>query len=447
MPLIDCIRAAGNTSAGMASEFGGVQLDALKEQLWLRISSDALARLAAENPARAENEIRSICRQIFVQDVLPNASSLDEPERESLVNALLDALFGFGPLEEMLADPEVTEIMVNGTHSIYCEKHGKLYRSEKAIHTDEEVGALIDRIIGPIGRRIDESCPMVNARLPEGHRVHAIIPPLALDGPVLTIRKFTAHVITLEEMVSLGSIEESMVAFLCWAVAARTSMAVSGGTGTGKTTFLNALSCKISSQERILTIEDSAELRFLEHPHVVRLESRPPNAEGMGQVSIRDLVINALRMRPDRIIVGECRGPEALDMLQAMNTGHDGSLTTLHANSPADAISRLTVMVRYAADLPIDVIERQAASAIDLILQLARGSCGDRYLSQIVALSYDEEAQRVKVLPLYQREYFDEPGTWIALPDWMETLERKGIATDGEVRGWKQEIGMPALPS
>lgn len=444
MTLNDCIRAAGNAGETYASDVRGRQLDALKQQLWLRIPSDKLARMVTDNPLRAENEIRSICRQVFARNSLPGIGMLDEEEREALVRSLLDALFGLGPLEAMLSDPEVTEIMVNGTQSVYCERRGKLFACGQPFGSGDEVRALIDRIISPLGRRIDESSPMVNARLPEGHRVHAVIPPLSLDGPVLTIRKFAEHVITLDEMVDMRSLDKETAQFLRWAVAARVSIAVSGGTGTGKTTLLNALSCEIPFQERILTIEDSAELRFLEHPHVVRLEARPANAEGTGQVTIRDLVVNALRMRPDRIVVGECRGAEALDMLQAMNTGHDGSLTTLHANSPADAVSRLAVMVRYAADLPVDVIERQIASAIDVMLQLARAPSGDRFLSQIVALSYDDERRAVQVTPLFKREYFQRKGVWSAAPDWMDRLEDRGVAEREEVEKWKRQVGLPA---
>jgi pilus assembly protein CpaF len=447
MSLADCIREAGNTVQTAAPNVRAAQLDALKEQLWLRISSDELARLSADNPARAENEIRSIARQVFARGLLPGGYTLTDQERADLVEALLDALFGLGPIEELLVDEEVTEIMVNGCHSIFCERAGVLQRYRKTFGSDEEVRAVIDRIIGPLGRRIDESSPMVNARLPEGHRVHAVIPPLSLDGPVLTIRKFTARVITLDQMVGIRTLDESVRCLLGWAVRARVSVAVSGGTGTGKTTLLNALSCEISPNERILTIEDSAELRFTEHPHVVRLEARPPNAEGTGQVTIRDLVVNALRMRPDRIVVGECRGAEALDMLQAMNTGHDGSMTTLHANSPTDAISRLAVMVRYAADLPVDVIEQQAASALDLILQVTRAPTGQRFLSKIVSVDYSRINRTMQLNSLYEREYFDERGRWMAVPSWLDTLTRRGIASDEEVRSWTSKAGLRALAS
>lgn len=279
---------------------------------------------------------------------------------------------------------------------------------------------------------------MVNARLPEGHRVHVIIPPLALDGPVMTVRKFAKRVMTLDDMVERESFDERMRTFLVWAVRARKSIAVSGGTGSGKTTLLNALSCELSPEERIITIEDSAELRFLEHPHVVRLEARPRNAEGTGEVTIRDLVTNALRMRPDRIVVGECRGAEALDMLQAMNTGHDGSLTTLHANSPTDVVARLTTMVRYAVDLPVDVIESNVASAFDPIVQTARSLDGTRFVSELAELAYDREKRCCRVRVLYRREPSEREGRWQAFPGWLDGLSDAGIAADGEVEQWKR---------
>lgn len=279
---------------------------------------------------------------------------------------------------------------------------------------------------------------MVDARLPQGHRVNVIIPPIALNGPTITIRKFTQHVITLDEMERGGTIDAELHRFLVWAVQARRSIAVSGGTGSGKTTLLNALSCVIPHSERIVTIEDSAELRFFEHPHVVSLEARPRNAEGMGQVTIRDLVINSLRMRPDRIIVGECRGAEALDMLAAMNTGHAGSLTTLHANTPEEAISRLTTMVRYEADLPVDVIEANIASAIDLVVQTQRTAQGMRLITDVVSFKFDRDRERCETIPLYKRAPDQQRGRWVAIPSWVDSLSAFGIAREQEVRAWKQ---------
>ncbi|MCF0232183.1 MAG: CpaF family protein, partial [Enterococcus sp.] len=298
------------------------RFEALKAQVQSSVSMDSLAQLMVDNPRQAISEITRACNMAFEAKMWNN---LDIESRQELIQQIINNVFGLGPLEELIQDNEITEVMVNGPDSVFYEKKGILYKHHLKFSSDEQIRALIDRILGPLGRRIDESSPMVNARLKQGHRVNAIIPPLSLVGSVLTIRKFSENVITLENMQSSGSIDAKVRKFLEWAIIARKNIAVSGGTGSGKTTLLNAMSCKIPFKERIITIEDSAELRFLEHPHVVKLEARPRNAEGKGEVSIRDLVINSLRMRPDRIVVGECRGGEALDMLQAMTTGHDGS--------------------------------------------------------------------------------------------------------------------------
>ena len=416
------------------------RLEDLKQELYCRFSSDEIARLVVDSPLRARNEIKSVCTGIFEgnawSNVLPH-------EREQLIERLIDTVFGLGPLEALLNDTEITEIMVNGAEAVFYEKEGKLYSHDRVFATDDQVRALIDRIIGPLGRRIDESSPMVNARLKEGHRVNAIIPPLALDGPTLTIRKFRERLYTLEEMEQLGSLSAPMRQFLRWSVLARKNIAVSGGTGSGKTTLLNALSCVIPKTERIVTIEDSAELKFMYHPHVVRLESRPRNAEGLGEVTIRDLVINALRMRPDRIIVGECRGAEAFDMLQAMNTGHDGSLTTLHANSSTDAITRLSAMVRYAADLPISVIEAQIASAIDLVVQTARATDGLRYIQEMMVLGQNAQGESEPLL-LYQRSSRDGQEKWMMPQQCLDEFCAKGVADREEVASWFQFISSEA---
>ncbi len=331
MTLLDRVRAAGNETPAASRATRDEMLEWLKERVREQLPADDIASLAKGNPERARNEIRAVCRAAF-----EGSGRFDTglAEQEALADTLIDSMWASGLSNLFLADESITEIMVNGSRSLFYERDGVLHQSEFCFASDDEVRMLIDRIIGPLGRRIDESSPMVNARLAQGHRVNAIVPPLALDGPMLTIRTFSSRVITLQDMVESGSIEECVQRLLVWAVRARKSIAVSGGTGSGKTTLLNALSLPCPPDERIITIEDSAELRFLEHPHVVRLEARPRNAEGVGEVTIRDLVANALRMRPDRIIVGECRGGEALDMLSAMNTGHEGSLTTLHANSP-----------------------------------------------------------------------------------------------------------------
>lgn len=397
---------------------------------------DEIASLMASNPLKAENEVRTACAEVFSHDPWLASS---ETEREYLTSALVDSVFGLGPLESMLSDESITEIMVNGCNSLFIERDGKLTRQPDAFSSDEQVRALIDRIIGPLGRRIDESSPTVNARLFQGHRVHAVIPPIAIDGPVLTIRKFRDHVILLEEMVASGSFDSLVRSFFVWAVRSRKNMAISGGTGSGKTTLLNALSCCILPDERIVTIEDSAELRFFEHPHVVRLEARPRNAEGFGEITIKDLVINALRMRPDRIVVGECRGEEAFDMLQAINTGHDGSLTTLHANSPDDAVLRLEAMVRYAGDLPVDVIEAQIASALDCIVQIARAPDGRRYVSEISEVSYSRQERRVDLRPLFKRDVDENSASWLSAPSWIDQLPSRGTCTEEEVGEWKRK--------
>lgn len=423
------ISSSNNLSTNKVSD-----LSILQKQVQEIISTDKLAEYISVNPRRAQAEIRNAAYSCFAR---PKWESYTDEMKKKLLNELLDFMFGFGPIETLLDNPEITEIMVNGTSSIYYEKNGKLFRSRQKFSSDDQVRALVDRILGPLGRRIDEASPMVNARLSAGHRVNAIISPLSIDGTILTIRKFTQHVITLEEMIDMNSIDSKLLKFLTWAVLLRKNIAVSGGTGSGKTTLLNALSCKIPHEERVITIEDSAELRFLEHPHVVRLEARPRNAEGSGEITIRDLVINALRMRPDRIVVGECRGSEALDMLQAMNTGHDGSLTTLHANSPAETISRLTTMVRYAAELPVEVIENYISSAIDLVIQTSRAIDGSRYVSNVVSFYYDENDKKCKTNELFYRGPFDKSGKWINFPNWIDNVIDFNYASKKEVEQWK----------
>ncbi len=437
MTLLARVQAAGNADSLQRAYGKADALETLRSRVREGLSADDIAKLALENPEKARNEIRALCRSEFEDGLL---HEVDPVQKGQLVEELIDSMLGLGPLEALLSDESVTEIMVNATQSIFFERDGMLHESEMSFSSDDEVRMLIDRIVGPLGRRIDESSPMVNARLPQGHRVNAIIPPLAVDGPMLTIRTFSSRVITLEDMVKSGSIEPDVRLFLIWAVRLRKSIAVSGGTGSGKTTLLNALSCHIPDSERIITIEDSAELRFLKHPHVVRLEARPRNAEGVGEVTIRDLVANALRMRPDRIIVGECRGGEALDMISAMNTGHEGSLTTLHANAPKEAVSRLVTMVRFAAELPVDVIEAQIATAFSLIVQTARSASGMRVVSCVSGVSFDEASRSCVVEDYYERDERTGRGVWKALPDWGRLLNMRGVATEGEVETWRRGL-------
>jgi len=320
------------------------------------------------------------------------AVPLSAEERELLVAELTDDVLGYGPIERYLDDPTVTEVMVNAGSPIYIERAGRLHRTETRFVTEEHLRRVIDRIVGQVGRRIDESSPMVDARLLDGSRVNAIIPPLAIDGPSLTIRKFSKDAFTLDDLVAFGTLSTETTEFLDACVRGRLNILISGGTGTGKTTLLNVVSSLIPDDERIVTVEDAAELR-LGQDHVVRLEARPSNLEGRGEVTIRDLVRNALRMRPDRIIVGEVRSGEALDMLQAMNTGHEGSLSTLHANAPRDALARLETMVLMAGlDLPMRAVREQSASALDLIVHLTRLRDGTRrvtHITEVVGMEGD----------------------------------------------------------
>src|SRR5262245_17634524 len=314
---------------------------------------------------------------------LANETGISRDDRERLTAEIADDILGYGPLERLLADDSITEVMVNGPSEIWIERQGRLYETTVRFTDDSHLRRIINRMVAQVGRRIDESSPMVDARLPDGSRVNAIIHPLSLSGPLLTIRKFAKKRLGLQDMINLGSLNEESVDFLKRCIQAQLNILIAGGTGSGKTTLLNALSSAIPDHERIVTIEDAAELQ-LNQRHVLRLEARPPNIEGEGAVPIRDLVRNSLRMRPDRIIVGECRGPEALDMLQAMNTGHDGSLSTVHSNTSRDALSRIETMVLMAGyDLPMRAIRQQIASALDLIVHLERMTDGSRKVTAI----------------------------------------------------------------
>ncbi len=334
-------------------------------------------------------EGRQVIEPFFNKAIAEAGLVLSRTERNQLFEMIVAEILGFGPIQPLLDDDSVTEIMVNGPNRVYAERGGKLVRVNIKFQDNNHVQRIIERILAPLGRRVDESSPMVDARLPDGSRVNAVIPPLAIDGPSITIRKFSKAPLTVEDLIRFGSFTEEFAQFIEAAVISRLNIIVSGGTGSGKTTLLNVLSSFIPSDDRIITIEDSAELQ-LRQEHVVRLETRPPNIEGRGEVSIRDLVINSLRMRPDRLVIGECRGGEALDMLQAMNTGHDGSMSTAHSNSPRDTLTRLETMVLMAGmELPLRAIRQQIASAVDIIVHVERMRDGSRrvvYCTEVVGM-------------------------------------------------------------
>jgi pilus assembly protein CpaF len=406
--------------------------DRLIEALDLRrLDVDALG--SDELRKRAEAALRAIVGK------MDGAGELDRAiDREELVQDVLNEALGLGPLEAYLRDDSVTEIMVNSPSQVYVERNGRLQRADKVFSSAQAVLGVIGRIVAPLGRHIDESSPLVDARLADGSRVNAIIPPLALKGPCITIRKFRRGLFSAANLIERGTLTQQMASFLETCVRMRRNVVISGGTGSGKTTLLNVLSSFIPAQERILTIEDSAELQ-LSQEHWVALEARPSNIEGKGQVSIRELVRNALRMRPDRIVIGECRGGEALDMLQAMNTGHDGSLTTLHANSPRDALSRLETMVLMSGmELPVRAIREQIASAVHLIVQQTRFADGTRRLAAISEISGMElDVITLQDIFQFKQDGFDGEGRVLGrfvatgfVPKFYDDLQRRGLPVD-----------------
>ncbi len=379
--------------------------------------------LASNKHSRAEMEelISSYCQRVLDEYPTP----VPRGERARIVSDICDEILGLGPIEPLLKDETITEVMVNGPEKVFVERNGKIQLTNVQFHDNTHLMTIIERIVAPLGRRVDESSPLVDARLADGSRVNAIVPPLSLIGPCLTIRKFTKDPFSVDNLIGFGTLSEEMAEFLKACVKARLNIMVSGGTGSGKTTTLNVLSSFIPNNERIVTIEDAAELR-LQQDHVVTLESRPANLEGRGAITIRDLVRNALRMRPDRIIVGEVRSGEALDMLQAMNTGHDGSLTTGHANSPRDILSRVETMVLMAGmDLPVRAIREQIASALDLIIQQTRIQDGSR------KITYITEVQKME-------------GDTIVLQDLFRYVQT-GINENGKSVGYYESTGLQPM--
>ena len=399
-----------------------------------RMTASGVDREGLERQARAK--IDEIVSEVIKSGKLPRSM---DPER--IKKEVFDEALRLGPLEDLLDDPTVSEIMVNGPHQVYVERGGRLQLTDLQFADDASVNAIIERIVAPLGRRIDESQPYVDARLKDGSRVNAIIPPLSLSGPSITIRKFSKKTLTVEDFIRFGTWNANAAAFMEVCVKLRKNIIVAGGTGSGKTTLLNLLSSFIPETERIVTVEDAAELKLVQ-PHVVRLEARPPNVEGKGAVTIRDLVKNCLRMRPDRIIVGECRSGEALDMLQAMNTGHDGSLTTVHANSPRDVVSRLETMVLMSGmELPSRAIREQIASAVDIIIHESRLADGSRKVTAITEVT-GMEGQNIVMQDLFtfRQSGVDENGRIIgefkptgAMPTFFDTLKSRGINLDPRI--------------
>jgi pilus assembly protein CpaF len=409
------LSSASSTSPGLSAA------DLIKLK---RFINDSLIReLESGNPPLEQRQAFVNQKLVEIFGRLP--TSLPDSIRQQVSQEVINDVLGYGPIQPLLDDPDVSEVMVNGPKSVYVEKSGQLTKTGVTFENNDQVMRVIDRIILPLGRRIDAESPTVDARLPDGSRVNAVIPPVAIDGASITIRKFRKDKLKIEQLIEFGSLTASMAEFLRACVLSRLNIVVSGGTGSGKTTLLNVLSSMIPEHDRIVTIEDAAELQ-LQQDHVLRLETRPANLEGKGMVTIRDLVRNSLRMRPDRIVVGECRGGETFDMLQAMNTGHDGSLTTLHANTPRDALSRMETMVMMAGmDLPLKVIRQQVSSAVDLIIQQTRLQGGERKITAITEVAGME-------------------GDTIVLTD-IFRYEQTGISPEGKSVGQVKATGIRPL--
>jgi pilus assembly protein CpaF len=423
----------GRLSAGLSVSEQEVKQDILQQVVKML----DLSLLANLKDADARAQIQEVCERLLAQASLP----FNLPTRQRLIKEIENEILGLGPLEGLLADPGISDILVNGPGQIYVERRGKLELSNARFDSERHLMTIIDRVVSRVGRRIDESSPMVDARLQDGSRVNAIIPPLSLNGPVMSIRRFPSERLTIDRLIELGELTGTAARVLKTVVRGRLNILISGGTGTGKTTLLNVLSGFIPPDERVVTIEDSAELQ-LQQPHVVRLETRPPNIEGRGEVTQRDLVRNALRMRPDRILVGEVRGAEALDMLQAMNTGHDGSLTTIHANSARDGLTRIESMVAMAGvNLPARSVRAQIASALDLVIQLERQEDGRRRIVSVQEIDGIEgEVITMSEIFRFEREGIDRDGNVVGcfratglVPRFHEELRRRGLELGIEV--------------
>ncbi len=410
---------------------------ALKRELVARLGLATVADMVATpDIEQARAELRVTCQAILNEE---RFARLSPAECERLTARVLDEVVGLGPIQPLLDDATISEVMVNGCEALYYERGGRLHPAEARFESADQILMVVDRILAPLGRRLDKSSPLVNARLANGDRVNAVAAPVGIDGPYVTIRKFSNRITSMDQLVELGSLPGWYATLLRWAVRLRQDIAVAGGTGSGKTTLLNALSCEIDHGERVITIEDSAELRFDPRAHVVRLEARDASIEGTGEVTIRDLVKNALRMRPDRIVVGEVRGAEAIDMLQAMNTGHDGSLTTLHAGTAQEAILRLVLMARFGMDLPASIIEEQVSTALDLLVLSTRRSDGSRRITGLSQVARSPQGG-VELHDLVSYDQVADSWHLEAEPAFVGIAVAEGQIGEEEVRRWRSEV-------
>ena len=425
------------TTAGSSLGWSDELSMTLKHELVGRLGLATVADMVATpDIEQARAELRVTCQAILNEE---RFSRLSPQECEQLTTRVLDEVVGLGPIQPLLDDEGISEVMVNGCEAIYYEHEGCIHLAKERFESPDQILMVVDRILAPLGRRLDKSAPIVNARLANGDRVNAVAAPVGIDGPYVTIRKFSNRITSIGRLVELGSLPPWYAKLLSWSVRLRKDIAVAGGTGSGKTTLLNALSCEIDHGERVITIEDSAELRFDRRAHVVRLEARDASIEGTGEVTIRELVKNALRMRPDRIVVGEVRGAEAIDMLQAMNTGHDGSLTTLHAGTAEEAILRLVLMARFGMDLPASIIEEQVATALDLLVLSARRSDGSRRITSLSEVTRSSKGG-VELSDVVSYESSCDLWHLEREPGFVEQAIEEGRLSREEVQAWRSSV-------
>ena len=439
MSVLERVREAESARERLEQRGSGPELrrarERLRSALVERLGLATIASmLSGDDAARVRSELRVALEAILNTS---EGEPVGEVDRETLLRQVIDEICGLGPIQPLLEDEAVSEVMINGVSGLFYERDGEIHPADAVFDSPEQIMIVMDRILAPLGRRLDRSSPLVSARLANGDRVNAVAAPVAIDGPAVTIRRFSDRIRSLDRLVQMGSIPSWYAQLLSWAVRCARSIAVAGGTGSGKTTLLNALSCEIPLGERIVTIEDSAELRFDAHPNVVRLEARDSSIEGCGEVTIRDLVKNALRMRPDRIVVGEVRSGECIDMLNAMSTGHEGSLTTLHAGSAEEAVIRLVLMARFGMDLPTDLIEEQIATAIDLIVVTRRLASGTRLVTSLTEVSRSSSGG-VRLDERVSFSISDLSWSLVEEPAFIERGLEDGVLAGEEVARWRE---------